>query len=64
MSNILRCIFGYHYTDIPNHIPASVGITTQGMLVSTQLLKVRFPVWGIWQLLLSKHALSVMTRET
>jgi NCS1 family nucleobase:cation symporter-1 len=32
MANILRCIFGHNYTDIPNHIPASVGITTAGML--------------------------------
>jgi NCS1 family nucleobase:cation symporter-1 len=32
MANILRCIFGHNYTEIPNHIPASVGITTAGML--------------------------------
>jgi NCS1 family nucleobase:cation symporter-1 len=32
MSNILRCIFGYKYTDIPNHIPESMGITSAGML--------------------------------
>ncbi|BCS00588.1 uncharacterized protein AKAW2_50929S [Aspergillus luchuensis] len=32
MYNILRAIFGHHYTDIPNHIPSSAGITTQKML--------------------------------
>ncbi|KKY22864.1 putative allantoin transport [Phaeomoniella chlamydospora] len=32
MANMLRAIFGHYYTDIPNHIPASVGITSSGML--------------------------------
>jgi NCS1 family nucleobase:cation symporter-1 len=43
MSNILRCIFGYHFTNIPNHIPASVGITTQGMLAFFLFWLVHFP---------------------
>jgi NCS1 family nucleobase:cation symporter-1 len=29
---MLRAVFGHRYTDIPNHIPESVGITTAGML--------------------------------
>jgi len=32
VGNMLRAIFGHAYTDIPNHIPKSVGITTAGML--------------------------------
>ncbi|RAH68344.1 nucleobase cation symporter-1 family protein [Aspergillus aculeatinus CBS 121060] len=32
MFNILRAIFGHHFTDIPNHLPASAHITTQQML--------------------------------
>ena len=43
MANILRCIFGHAYTDIPNHIPASVGITTQGMLAFFLFWLVHFP---------------------
>ncbi|KAG0647479.1 Allantoin transport [Hyphodiscus hymeniophilus] len=43
MSNILRCIFGHNYTDIPNHIPTSVGITTQGMLAFFLFWLVHFP---------------------
>jgi len=43
MSNILRCIFGHKYTDIPNHIPASIGITTAGMLSFFLFWLVHFP---------------------
>ncbi|KAH8758143.1 uracil permease-like protein [Hyaloscypha finlandica] len=43
MSNILRCIFGHGYTDIPNYIPDSVGITTQGMLAFLLFWLVHFP---------------------
>lgn len=32
MANMMRSIFGHYYTDIPNHIPASVGITSSKML--------------------------------
>lgn len=32
VANILRAIFGHKYTDIPNHIPESMGITSAGML--------------------------------
>ena len=40
---ILRCIFGDLYTGIPNHIPASVGITTAGMLSFFLFWLVHFP---------------------
>lgn len=43
MQNILRCIFGHSYTDIPNHIPESVGITTAGMLAFFLFWLVHFP---------------------
>ncbi len=43
MSNILRCIFGHNFTDIPNHIPESVGITTSGMLAFFLFWLVHFP---------------------
>jgi NCS1 family nucleobase:cation symporter-1 len=43
MSNILRCIFGHYYTDIPNHIPESIGITTAGMLSFFLFWLVHFP---------------------
>ena len=32
VANVLRAIFGHNYTDIPNTIPDSVGITSAGML--------------------------------
>ena len=32
VANMLRAVFGHHYTDIPNTIPISVGITSAGML--------------------------------
>lgn len=32
MNVALRCIFGHKWTDIPNHLPASAGITTSGMV--------------------------------
>ncbi|KAF7596842.1 hypothetical protein BBP40_012442 [Aspergillus hancockii] len=32
MYNILRAIFGHHFTDIPNRLPQSAGITTSLML--------------------------------
>ncbi|KAJ7637179.1 allantoin transport [Roridomyces roridus] len=28
----LRCVFGHKWTDIPNHLPASAGIDTQGLV--------------------------------
>ncbi|KAF4624327.1 hypothetical protein G7Y89_g13845 [Cudoniella acicularis] len=43
MSNILRCIFGHKFTDIPNHILESVGITTSGMLAFFLFWLVHFP---------------------
>lgn len=43
MSNMLRCIFGHNFTDIPNHIPTSVGITTSGMLAFFLFWLVHFP---------------------
>ncbi|KAI9739963.1 MAG: hypothetical protein M1818_005019 [Claussenomyces sp. TS43310] len=43
MSAILRCIFGHYYTEIPNHIPKSVGITTAGMLSFFLFWLVHFP---------------------
>lgn len=43
MSNILRCIFGHKFVNIPNHIPASVGITTSGMLAFFLFWLVHFP---------------------
>lgn len=43
MANILRCIFGHYYTDIPNHIPESIGITTSGMLAFFLFWLVHFP---------------------
>ncbi|KAM3081143.1 hypothetical protein ACMFMG_005098 [Clarireedia jacksonii] len=43
MSNILRCIFGHNFTDIPNHIPASVGITSANMLAFFLFWLVHFP---------------------
>jgi len=32
VANMLRAVFGHNYTDIPNMIPESVGITSAGML--------------------------------
>jgi nucleobase:cation symporter-1, NCS1 family len=32
MANALRAVFGHSWTDIPNHIPASMGITSSRML--------------------------------
>jgi NCS1 family nucleobase:cation symporter-1 len=32
VANMLRAVFGHNYTDIPNTIPESVGITSAGML--------------------------------
>src|ERR1700759_1856861 len=32
LANVLRAIFGHNYTDIPNTIPESQGITSAGML--------------------------------
>ena len=32
VANVLRAVFGHNYTDIPNTIPLSVGITSAGML--------------------------------
>ncbi|KAK4983220.1 hypothetical protein LTR66_008915 [Elasticomyces elasticus] len=32
LANMLRAVFGHKYTNIPNRIPASVGITSAGML--------------------------------
>jgi nucleobase:cation symporter-1, NCS1 family len=41
---MLRCVFGHLYTDIPNKIPASVGITTAGMLAFFLFWLVHFPL--------------------
>ncbi|KAF2765672.1 uracil permease-like protein [Teratosphaeria nubilosa] len=32
LANMLRAVFGHNYTNIPNTIPASMGITSAGML--------------------------------
>jgi NCS1 family nucleobase:cation symporter-1 len=32
MANMLRCIFGHKWTDIPNHLPANAGTTSQGLI--------------------------------
>lgn len=32
LGNMLRAVFGHNYTDIPNHITKSMGITSAGML--------------------------------
>lgn len=32
MYNMLRAVFGHNFTNIPNHLPASAGITTNVML--------------------------------
>lgn len=29
---MMTCVFGHHFTDIPNHVPLSVGFTTQQFL--------------------------------
>ncbi|RDW80003.1 uracil permease-like protein [Coleophoma cylindrospora] len=44
MSNILRCIFGHNFTDLPNHIPESVGITSGNMLAFFLFWLVHFPL--------------------
>ncbi|TGO52362.1 hypothetical protein BOTNAR_0327g00080 [Botryotinia narcissicola] len=43
MSNILRCIFGHNFTDIPNHIPESIGITSANMLAFFLFWLVHYP---------------------
>ncbi|RAL63675.1 hypothetical protein DID88_003718 [Monilinia fructigena] len=43
MSNILRCIFGHNFTDIPNHIPESIGISSANMLAFFLFWLVHFP---------------------
>ncbi|KAF2230964.1 allantoin [Viridothelium virens] len=43
MGNALQAIFGHNYTDIPNHIPLSVGITSAGMLSFFLFWCVHFP---------------------
>ncbi|KAF3764179.1 hypothetical protein M406DRAFT_330529 [Cryphonectria parasitica EP155] len=40
---MLRCVFGHLYDDIPNNIPASMGITTAGMLSFFLFWCVHFP---------------------
>ncbi|KAK3675358.1 hypothetical protein LTR78_004868 [Recurvomyces mirabilis] len=32
LANMLRAVFGHNYTNIPNHLSSSAGITTAGML--------------------------------
>lgn len=43
VSVMLRCVFGRLYEDIPNTIPASMGITTAGMLSFFLFWCVHFP---------------------
>jgi len=43
MNNMLRCIFGHKWTDIPNHIPASQGINSAGLLAFFLFWLVHFP---------------------
>lgn len=33
LANMLRAVFGHNYTDIPNHIPASVGIVSSSSVI-------------------------------
>ena len=41
---MLRAVFGHYYTDIPNHIPESVGITSAGMLAFFLFWLVHLPL--------------------
>lgn len=43
VSVMLRCVFGHLYTGIPNAIPASMGITSAGMLAFFLFWCVHFP---------------------
>lgn len=43
ISVMLRCVFGRLYENIPNHIPASMGITSGGMLAFFLFWLVHFP---------------------
>lgn len=43
VSVMLRCVFGHLYTDIPNSIPASMGVTSAGMLGFFLFWCVHFP---------------------
>ncbi|KAI5274303.1 allantoin [Aureobasidium subglaciale] len=44
VANMLRAIFGHNYTDIPNHIPLSQGITSAGMLAFFLFWLAHFPL--------------------
>lgn len=41
---MLRAVFGHNYTDIPNHIPKSQGITSAGMLAFFLFWLAHFPL--------------------
>lgn len=41
---MLRAVFGHNYTDIPNHIPLSMGITSAGMLAFFLFWLVHLPL--------------------
>ncbi|CAK4030652.1 uracil permease [Lecanosticta acicola] len=43
LANMLRAVFGHNYTDIPNHIPESMGITSAGMLAFLLFWLVHLP---------------------
>ncbi|KAH0290790.1 allantoin, partial [Aureobasidium melanogenum] len=44
VANMLRAVFGHNYTDIPNHIPKSQGITSAGMLAFFLFWLAHFPL--------------------
>ncbi|KAK4546428.1 hypothetical protein LTR36_002105 [Oleoguttula mirabilis] len=44
LANVLRAVFGHNYTDIPNHIPLSMGITSAGMLAFFLFWLVHLPL--------------------
>jgi len=44
LANMLRAVFGHNYTDIPNTIPASMGITSAGMLAFFLFWLVHLPL--------------------
>jgi NCS1 family nucleobase:cation symporter-1 len=44
VANMLRAVFGHNYTNIPNHIPKTQGITSAGMLAFFLFWLAHFPL--------------------
>ncbi|PYH89730.1 hypothetical protein BO71DRAFT_413118 [Aspergillus ellipticus CBS 707.79] len=44
VANMLRAIFGHAFSDIPNHLPDSAGITTQGMIAFLVYWVIHIPI--------------------